>query len=101
MTEEYQLESATINGQFYIIADTPGFDDPKTNNVAIFRNIVTLLQLVGNSVEFAGILYVHAMGSTQSREQPMEEEPIDHTGTERVGWLNILVSVISGTKRAI
>ena len=71
VTEEYQLESATIDGQFYIIADTPGFDDPKTNNVAIFRNIVTLLQLVGNSVEFAGILYVHAMGTTLSTGSSM------------------------------
>lgn len=71
MTEEYQLESATIDGQFYIIADTPGFDDPKTNNVAIFRNIVALLQLVGNSVEFAGILYVHAIGTTLSTGSSM------------------------------
>lgn len=43
-----------------------------------------------------------AQQSTHGRQQSTQEEPIDHGSTEEeVGWLSILTSVISETKRAI
>jgi hypothetical protein len=61
VTQEYQLGHATIDGEFYVFVDTPGFDDPKTTNEAVFRNIADVIEKIIGSVKFAGVLYVHPM----------------------------------------
>jgi len=45
--------------------------------------------------------HINAQQPTQGRQQSIKEEPMDHSATEPVGWLKMLLSVISGTKRAI
>ncbi|CAI6098957.1 unnamed protein product [Clonostachys chloroleuca] len=69
VTQEYQLWCARIDGEFYIFVDTPGFDDPKTTNEEVFRNIVDCVEAIKDYAIFTGILYVHKLDSIYSAGQ--------------------------------
>ena len=44
-----------------MFVDTPGFGDAKCSDEDVFRQIADFIDLVQNSVIFAGVLYVHRM----------------------------------------
>jgi len=58
-TSKFEMFPTIIDGQRYILIDTPGFDDEERDDVEIFQEILNWFTTMTPYCDLAGILYVH------------------------------------------